>query len=147
MALLVKVIFAFGTVATLAALFLKYRKDRDRRLLILGSVGVVASVARFALTSIDLARFKAPLAISAEQQKRISAKMKEFAGQEYAGWVAPGVGDAWELWEEIAFSLDAAGWKFFCCISGRDLSTSSSKPSPRRSQSRPAASRNANSMP
>jgi hypothetical protein len=114
---LVKVIFAFGTVATLAALFLKYRKDSDRRLLILGGVGVIASAVCFVLSSIDLARLKAPRGISPEQQKQISEKVKEFAGQEYAGLVAPGVGDAWVLWERIAFSLDQAGWKFWCCVS------------------------------
>jgi hypothetical protein len=114
---LVKVIFGLGTFATLIAIFLRYKKDRDRRLLVLGGIGIVASVACFAITSIDLAKFKAPREISPEQQKRITEKMKEFTRQEYTGWVTPGVVDAWMLWKEIGSSLDMVGWKFWCFIS------------------------------
>jgi hypothetical protein len=66
---------------------------------------------RAAEANLELARFKAPRAISPEQRNRIAEKMKEFTGQEYAGMVASDVGDAWSLWREIGLSLELAGWR------------------------------------
>jgi hypothetical protein len=60
---------------------------------------------------LELAKLKAPRAISPEQRVRISELMHEFAGQEYWGMVASDVADAWDLWREISLALDLAGWK------------------------------------
>jgi hypothetical protein len=109
------VILVSGTVAIHSGnYYLRLQKNWPAKgLLILGWV-LAAGIAVQYYLNYQLA---APREISPEEQNRITEKMKEFAGQEYAGLVAPGVGDAWLLWERIASSLDHAGWKFWCCIS------------------------------
>ena len=110
------VIFALATLVSLAILDYNFKKDRNKLLYALGGIDLVASVACFILTSIDLARLKAPRAISPDQRNRIAEKMKQFAGQEYTGLIGSGVADAGDLWREIGLSLDSAGWQFWCCI-------------------------------
>jgi hypothetical protein len=110
------VIFALATLVNLAILDYNFKKDRNKLLYALGGIVLVASVACFILTSIDLAQLKAPRAISPDQRNRIAEKMKQFAGQQYTGLIGSGVADAGDLWREIGLSLDSAGWQFWCCI-------------------------------
>jgi hypothetical protein len=53
----------------------------------------------------------APRSVSAAHRNRIVEQMKQFAPQEYAGRVAAGSDDAWDLWREISLALELAGWK------------------------------------
>lgn len=53
----------------------------------------------------------APRSISVELRNRIVEQMKQFAPQEYAGRVAAGSDDGWNLWREISLALELAGWK------------------------------------
>jgi hypothetical protein len=53
----------------------------------------------------------APRFISVDARNRIIEKMKHVKSQEYFGLVASDVSDAWDIWREIALSLDTAGWK------------------------------------
>jgi hypothetical protein len=96
----------------------KFEKDRDEVTLALSCLALVAALAGFLVNSYDKERFKAPRTISPEQQKRITEKMKEFAGQEYTGMIGAGVADdSRDLWSEIGLALDLAGWKNWCCVS------------------------------
>ena len=71
---------------------------------------------RAAEAELALAQFKAPRVIKPEQQNSIAEKLKEFAGQEYAGLIGPGVADAGHLWRDISVALNLAGWKPWCCM-------------------------------
>jgi hypothetical protein len=53
---------------------------------------------------------EAPRVLTAEQRARITEKVKQFAGQEFVGSVAPGAGDALPLWRQIAGALRDANW-------------------------------------
>jgi hypothetical protein len=65
--------------------------------------------ARALEAQVALETFKAPRALSPEQQAAISEKIKPFAGQEYAFAVSPTI-DALSLMEEIDTALQGAGW-------------------------------------
>jgi hypothetical protein len=112
-----KVIFAIGALATVALLFYKYKHDKRMGFLVLGLISSLASVTGFVINSIVTAQSKAPRAISVQERNRISAKMQAYAGEEYTGLIGSGVIDGWDLWREIALSLDLAKWKFWCCVS------------------------------
>jgi hypothetical protein len=58
----------------------------------------------------ELARLKTPRMLSPEQRARISEKLRQFAGQQYAGSIAPGVADSWPLWNQIVGALRDANW-------------------------------------
>jgi hypothetical protein len=55
-------------------------------------------------------KFRAPRFLTAEQLAGISEKLKRYAGQQFTGAVAPGIGDASPLWRQIARALRDAGW-------------------------------------
>ena len=57
---------------------------------------------------VELARHRASLAPDA--QRRLTAQLRQFAGQEFTGQVAPGSDDARGLWEALDPALAAAGW-------------------------------------
>jgi hypothetical protein len=59
---------------------------------------------------LELAKLKTPRTLTGEAQRRVAAKVQRFAGQEFAGQVAPGSDDARPLWEALAKTLAAAGW-------------------------------------
>jgi hypothetical protein len=59
---------------------------------------------------LELAKIKTPRMLTPEAQRRVAAKVKQFAGQEFAGQVAPGSDDARPLWETLDKALTAAGW-------------------------------------
>jgi hypothetical protein len=59
---------------------------------------------------LELAKIKTPRMLTPEAQRRVAAKVKQFAGQEFAGQVAPGSDDARPLWETLDKALAAAGW-------------------------------------
>jgi hypothetical protein len=65
--------------------------------------------ARAAEAKLELEKFKAPRALSPEQQAVVSAKVKPFAGQEYAFAISP-TADALPLMEQIDKALKDAGW-------------------------------------
>jgi hypothetical protein len=54
-----------------------------------------------------------PRTLSETQIKLITEKMKPLAGegQQFFGMVSLGSDDAWDLWSEISFALEQAGWK------------------------------------
>jgi hypothetical protein len=112
---LVIVTLVLGTlVVHLGNYYLRQQKDwRAKGLLIVGCVLALGIAAQYYI-NYELA---APRTLNDKERNRIAEKMKEFAGQEYTGWVAPGVLDAWMLWREIGSSLDMAGWKIWCCVS------------------------------
>jgi hypothetical protein len=58
----------------------------------------------------ELAKLKMPRMLTPEGQRRVAAKLQRFAGQEFAGQVAPGSDDARPLWETLDKALTAAGW-------------------------------------
>jgi hypothetical protein len=58
----------------------------------------------------ELAKLTTPRMLTPEAQRRVAAKVQRFAGQEFAGQVAPGSDDARPLWEALAKTLAAAGW-------------------------------------
>ena len=58
----------------------------------------------------ELAKLKMPRMLTPEAQRRVAAKLQRFAGQEFAGQVAPGSDDARPLWETLDKALTAAGW-------------------------------------
>jgi hypothetical protein len=59
---------------------------------------------------LELARLKTPRTLAPEAQRRLAAQLRQFAGQEYAGQVAPGSEDARGLWEALDPALAAAQW-------------------------------------
>jgi len=59
---------------------------------------------------LELAKIKTPRMLTPEAQRRVAAKLRQFAGQEFAGQVAPGSDDARPLWETLDKALTAAGW-------------------------------------
>jgi hypothetical protein len=59
---------------------------------------------------LELAKIKTPRMLTTEAQQRVAAKLRQFAGQEFAGQVAPGSDDARPLWETLDKALTAAGW-------------------------------------
>jgi hypothetical protein len=59
---------------------------------------------------LELAKIKTPRVLTPEAQRRVAAKLRQFAGQEFAGQVAPGSDDARPLWETLDKALTAAGW-------------------------------------
>jgi hypothetical protein len=58
----------------------------------------------------ELARFKAPRSLTAEQQSLIVAHIRSFEGQQYSALVAPGP-DTWAFWDLLDKVLATAGWK------------------------------------
>jgi hypothetical protein len=62
--------------------------------------------------ALELAKFKAPRALSAEQMGQIATLMKRFAGTEFDGGVGPlNDPEPLHLFDQIAQALVAAGWK------------------------------------
>lgn len=62
--------------------------------------------------ALELAKFKAPRTLSAEQMSHIVAKMSRFASTEFDGGVGPlNDPEPLHLFDQIAESLVAAGWK------------------------------------
>jgi hypothetical protein len=59
---------------------------------------------------LELARLKTPRTLAPDAQRRIAAQLRQFAGQEFTGQVAPGSEDARGLWEALDPALAAAGW-------------------------------------
>src|SRR4029453_180650 len=59
---------------------------------------------------LELAKIKTPRMLTTDAQRRVAAKLRQFAGQEFAGQVAPGSDDARPLWETLDKALTAAGW-------------------------------------
>ena len=59
---------------------------------------------------LELAKIKTPRLLTPEAQRRVTAKLRQFAGQEFAGQVAPGSDDARPLWETLDKALTAADW-------------------------------------
>jgi hypothetical protein len=59
---------------------------------------------------IELARLKTPRTLAPDAQRRLAAQLRQFAGQEFAGQVAPGSDDARGLWETLDPALAAAEW-------------------------------------
>jgi hypothetical protein len=59
---------------------------------------------------LELAKIKTPRMLTPDAQQRVAAKLRQFAGQEFAGQVAPGSDDARPLWETLDKALTAAGW-------------------------------------
>jgi|HubBroStandDraft_3_1064219.scaffolds.fasta_scaffold106321_1 hypothetical protein len=57
-----------------------------------------------------LEKFRAPRMLDGAQRARIAEKLTRYAGQQFVGAVAPGVGDALALWSQIAGVLRQAGW-------------------------------------
>jgi len=57
---------------------------------------------------LELARLKTPRTLAPDAQRRIAAQLRQFAGQEFAGQVAPGSEDARGLWEALEPALAAA---------------------------------------
>jgi len=57
----------------------------------------------------------APRFISVPARNRIVDEMKQFSGQEFDGFIASDVPDAWDIWREVGLSLDLAGWKWVQC--------------------------------
>ena len=58
----------------------------------------------------ELERLRTPRLLSEEQRKRITDKMRPFAGQQFNGAVTMGVSDAWTLWRLIVNTLREADW-------------------------------------
>jgi hypothetical protein len=59
---------------------------------------------------LELARLKTPRTLGPDAQRRVAAQLRQFAGQEFAGQVAPGSEDARGLWETLDAALAAAEW-------------------------------------
>jgi hypothetical protein len=59
---------------------------------------------------LELARLKTPRTLAPDAQRRLAAQLRQFAGQEFAGQVAPGSDDARGLWETLDPALAAAEW-------------------------------------
>src|SRR5262245_26671111 len=59
---------------------------------------------------LELGKLMTPRMLAPAAQQRIAAKLRQFAGQEFAGQVAPGSDDARPLWETVEKTLAAAGW-------------------------------------
>jgi hypothetical protein len=59
---------------------------------------------------LELAKIKTPRLLTTQAQQRVAAKIRQFAGQEFAGQVAPGSDDARPLWETLDKALTASGW-------------------------------------
>jgi hypothetical protein len=59
---------------------------------------------------LELTKLKTPRTLTPEQQQRVTATLRKFAGQEFAGQVAPGSEDARPLWETLDKALRAANW-------------------------------------
>jgi hypothetical protein len=59
---------------------------------------------------LELARLKTPRTLGPDAQRRVAAQLRQFAGQEFAGQVAPGSEDARGLWEALDAALAAAEW-------------------------------------
>src|SRR5947207_332312 len=49
----------------------------------------------------ELAHLKTPRTLAPDAQRRLAAQLRQFAGQEFAGQVAPGSEDAQGLWEAL----------------------------------------------
>src|SRR5881275_1206449 len=58
----------------------------------------------------ELAHLKTPRTLAPDAQRRLAAQLRQFAGQEFAGQVAPGSEDARGLWEALDPALAAAQW-------------------------------------
>jgi hypothetical protein len=52
-----------------------------------------------------------PRRLTDEQQGRVVAQLRSFAGQEYTGAIAAGIADGRILWESLYRTLTATGWK------------------------------------
>jgi hypothetical protein len=114
---------ALGVVGVVAMLFARRKRRLQKGLLFVAVLLAGLALARFgesALLSeareraneaeLELAKLKTPRTLTPEAQRRVAAKLQRFAGQEFAGQVAPGSDDARPLWETLEKTLAAAGW-------------------------------------
>jgi hypothetical protein len=117
---------ALGVIGVIAVLLFADRKRPLRKRLALLSVAVLLAGLAFARfgesallaeareraneAELELAKIKTPRILTTEAQRRVAAKLQRFAGQEFAGQVAPGSDDARPLWETLDKALTAAGW-------------------------------------
>ena len=81
--------------------------------------------------ALELAKFKAPRTLSGEQMNQIVMKMRRFAGTEFDGGVGP-VNDPepLHLFDQIAQSLTAAGWRQVAFASNQVMILSRSNGTP-----------------
>jgi hypothetical protein len=81
--------------------------------------------------ALELAKFKAPRALSAEQMGQIVAKMKRFAGTEFDGGVGPlNDPEPLHLFDQMSQSLVAAGWRPLAFASQQAMTLSRSNGTP-----------------
>lgn len=81
--------------------------------------------------ALELAKFKAPRTLSAEQMSQIVTKMKRFAGTEFDGGVGPlNDPEPLHLFDQIAQSLVAAGWNPVAFASKQVMTLSRSNGTP-----------------
>jgi hypothetical protein len=59
---------------------------------------------------LELTHLKTPRTLAPDAQRRLAERLRQFAGQEFAGQVAPGSEDARGLWETLEPALAAAQW-------------------------------------
>ena len=106
---------ALGVIGIVAVMLFADHKRRMRKGLLFVAVLLAGlAFARFGesalLAELKLAKIKTPRLLTPEAQRRVTAKLRQFAGQEFAGQVAPGSDDARPLWETLDKALTAAGW-------------------------------------
>jgi hypothetical protein len=115
---------ALGVIGIVAVMLFADHKPRLRKGLLFVAVLLAGlALARFGESALlaeareradeaelELAKIKTPRMLTPEAQRRVAAKVKQFAGQEFAGQVAPGSDDARPLWETLDKALTAAGW-------------------------------------
>jgi hypothetical protein len=117
---------ALGVIGIVAVIMLsdqKRRRQKGLALLFVAILVVGVAFVRFGAgallaeareradeAELELAKIKTPRMLSTEAQRRVAAKLRRFAGQEFTGQVAPGSDDARPLWETLAKTLAAADW-------------------------------------
>jgi hypothetical protein len=115
---------ALGVIGIVAVMLFADHKPRLRKGLLFVAVLLAGlALARFGESALlaeareradeaelELAKIKTPRMLTPEAQRRVAAKLRQFAGQEFAGQVAPGSDDARPLWETLDKALTAAGW-------------------------------------
>jgi len=65
---------------------------------------------RASVAELELTRLTTPRTLTPDAQRRVAARVKAFAGQEFEGQVAPGSEDAQALWAVLDKTLGAANW-------------------------------------
>jgi|GEM_PF-3501829 len=79
-------------------------KDKD--------VKIAEANERANIAALELAKFKAPRSLSADQSDRVMLAMKRFTGTEFDGGVGPlNDPEPLQFFDQVAAALSAAGWK------------------------------------